>query len=191
MDIKPTDALIVVDVQNDFCPGGALPVVDGDAVVPVINRLLARTRHPVFTRDWHPANHCSFSDAPEFVDGSWPAHCVQNTPGAAFHPGLDVPEDARVVDKATDPSYEDYDGFQGTTLGDELRERGVDRVFICGLATDYCVKNTVLGARREGFEVVVVEDGCRAIDVPPGTAAQALAEMRRAGATVCESGDIL
>jgi nicotinamidase/pyrazinamidase len=190
MTIGPSDALVVVDVQNDFCAGGSLAVPDADAIVPVINDLVPRFEHRVFTRDWHPANHCSFSDNPEFVDGSWPAHCVRDTPGAAFCPDLDVPEDAVIVDKATGIDRDAYSGFQDTSLADELRSRGVARVFVCGLATDYCVKTTLLDAVRDGFDAVLIEDACRGIDVPAGTVADAVDEMKTAGATVCTSGSL-
>lgn len=182
--IGESDALIVVDVQNDFCPGGALPVKDGDLVVPVLNRLIPLFRTVVFTRDWHPLNHLSFSDAPTYQDKSWPRHCVQNSAGAAFHPGLQVPPDALVVSKGSDPEQEAYSGFQGTNLSRSLRERGVARVFVGGLATDYCVKATVLDALREGFQAVVIRDAVRGVDLPPGSADQALAEMEKEGAII-------
>lgn len=191
MTIEPTDALIVVDVQQDFCPGGALPVEEGDQVVPVANALLPKFRHVVCTRDWHPPNHCSFSETPTFQDGSWPAHCVQDTPGAAFHPDLRIPDHALFVDKGADPAAEAYSGFQGTDLDRQLRDRGVTRLFVCGLATDYCVKATALDGRAAGFDVVLVEDGCRGVDVPPGSAAEAVAAVQRAGVAVCRSGDVL
>ena len=191
MKIEPTDALIVVDVQRDFCAGGALAVKDGDLVVPVINALTPKFRHTFFTRDWHPANHCSFSDAPTYQDGSWPVHCVQGSPGAAFHPDLKAPEGARLVDKAANPDKESYSGFDGTNLPALLRERGVTRVFVCGLATDYCVKATALDGRNCGFEVVLVEDACRGVDIPPGLAQKAIEEMRAAGVAVCRTKDIV
>ncbi len=190
MQVSQTDALIVVDVQNDFCVGGALAVRDGDAVVPVINRISARFSRIFYTRDWHPANHCSFSDAPEFVDKSWPPHCVQDTPGAEFHPELYMPDDAVVISKAADPDRDAYSGFDGTDLAGQLRDAGIRRVFVCGLATDYCVRATVLDALSEGFEAVLVEDACRGVDIPAGNAAAAIEEMRKAGATVVHSGEI-
>ena len=175
------DALIVVDVQNDFCPGGALAVAEGDLVVPVVNRLLPLFLHRVFTRDWHPPDHVSFADAPEFRDKSWPAHCVQNTPGAEFHPDLVVPPDALIVSKGDDPGREAYSGFQagGVDLAGWLNERGVRHVFITGLATDYCVRATALDARAAGFEVTVIEDAVRG--VAPETTAAALRDLDRAG----------
>lgn len=186
-EVSRTDALIVVDVQNDFCPGGALAVAGGDVVVPVINDVQAAFNLIVFTRDWHPADHCSFADEPQFVDGSWPVHCIRETHGAAFHPELRVPDQARVVDKATAVAPDAYSGFDGTDLVDWLLESGVRRVFACGLATDYCVKATALDAVNAGFETVVVVDATRAVDNPPGTGEAALAEMARAGVALTTS----
>ncbi len=179
--IKPTDALIAVDVQNDFLPGGRLGVDDGDAVVPQINMLLPLFEHAVYTRDWHPADHVSFSDEPEYRDGSWPPHCVQGTPGAEFTPDLKIGRDALVVSKGNDPDVEAYSGFQasGVDLTGWLRERDVDRLFVTGLATDYCVLNTVLGGVSAGFEVALVEDAVRG--VAPDTTRAALETMRSAG----------
>lgn len=190
MNIEPTDALIVVDVQNDFCPGGALAVADGDAIVPGINALVPRFATRVFTRDWHPANHCSFSEAPKFVDKSWPAHCVAETPGALFHRALAVPDDAIVIDKGTDATLEAYSGFDGTALADALREKSVRRVFVCGLATDYCVKATALDAILNGFDTAVLADLCRGVDIPPGSAQAAIDELKSAGAQVVASGEV-
>lgn len=184
------DALIVVDVQNDFCPGGALEVAGGDAVVPLINALLPRFSTRVFTRDWHPAEHCSFSAEPSFTDGSWPKHCIADTPGAAFHPDLEVPDDAHIVSKATEVDTEAYSGFQGTALAERLRARGIERVFVCGLATDYCVLQTALDAHSAGFDTFVIEDACRGVDNPPGTAAEALNTMEAAGIRRIGTGDL-
>ncbi len=189
MVITETDALIVVDVQNDFCPGGALPVPGGDAVVRAINKLIHRVSFVVYARDWHPRDHCSFSDAPEFKDGSWPAHCVQNSPGAEFHGSLMVPLDAHIVSKGAAPGVECYSAFAGTGLEDELRRRGVARVLVAGLATDYCVQFTVLDARKAGFDVVLIEDGCRG--VAEDTTAAALDAMREAGAAFCRSSELV
>ena len=191
MTILPTDALIVVDVQNDFCPGGALPVDEGHHVVPIINLLLRRFDLVVFTRDWHPHNHCSFGDPPEFTDGSWPEHCRANSPGAEFHGDLRVPVDAIIVNKGTDPDQEAYSGFQGTPpLADELRQRGVTRIFVCGLATDYWVKDTALDGLAAGFDVFLVENACRGVNFPEGSVTAAVEEMRRAGIKICWSGDL-
>ncbi|MGH7268134.1 MAG: bifunctional nicotinamidase/pyrazinamidase [Candidatus Rokuibacteriota bacterium] len=188
MAIDPTrDALVLVDVQNDFCPGGALAVPEGDRVVPVLNRYIARFQAagaPVFaSRDWHPAQTRHF----KAWGGVWPPHCVQGTAGAAFHAGLAVPADATVVSKGMDPESDAYSCFQaedpaGMPFAAALGERGVQRLCVGGLATDYCVKATVLDALREGFEVLVLRDAVRAVDVEPGDGDRALAEMREAGA---------
>ncbi|GAB4249310.1 MAG: bifunctional nicotinamidase/pyrazinamidase [Thermoleophilia bacterium] len=164
---------------------------EGDQVVPVINRLEPLFAHRVFTRDWHPPDHVSFSATPEFRDLSWPAHCVQGTEGAAFHPDLQVPADALVASKGVDPAREAYSGFQAVDvdLAAWLHERGVERVFVTGLATDYCVRATSLDARKAGFTVVLVEDAVRG--VAPETTAAALAEMAAAGVQRVRSHDVL
>ncbi|MBI4638124.1 MAG: nicotinamidase [Candidatus Rokubacteria bacterium] len=181
------DALLIVDVQNDFCPGGALAVADGDAVVPVLNRYAERfgaCGAAIFaSRDWHPARTRHF----KAYGGVWPSHCVQGTPGAELHPGLTLPASAEVVSKGMDPEADAYSCFQaetsdGAAFAVALGERGVQRIFLGGLATDYCVKATALDALREGFEVVVLEDAVRAVDLAPGDGGRALAEMRAAGA---------
>lgn len=191
MNIQPTDAIIVVDVQNDFCHGGALPVPDARRIIKPINSLSLRIQRQVFTRDWHPQDHCSFSDSPEFVDGSWPEHCVQDSPGAEFHGGLHVPVDALIIDKGTDPDREDYGAFENSNLAEKLSQWGVTRVFVCGLATDYCVKATALGGIKNGFEVVMIEDACKAVDVPEGSGDQAIKEMKAASVLMCHSADLL
>jgi nicotinamidase/pyrazinamidase len=179
-----SDALIVVDLQVDFCPGGALPVPDGDAVVPGANRALAATGWlTVATRDWHPPDHCSF--APQ--GGIWPVHCVAGTPGAAFHPALDMRRVRWVIDKATTRDAEAYSGFQGTDLAARLRAGGIRRLFVCGLATDYCVKATALDGRQAGFEVVLLTDAARGVEVHEGECAAALEEMRAAGILMATS----
>lgn len=188
MTLTDSDALIVVDVQNDFCPGGALPVPGGEGVVRVINPLQMKFQRIYFTRDWHPQDHCSFSDTPTFTDRSWPVHCVQDSPGAEFQGSLHVPADAPVISKGTDGNEEAYSGFQGTDLALLLRNSGVTRVFVAGLATDYCVRATVLDAIREGFETVLVEDGCRGVN--DETTALALSEMRAAGAVFCRGSEV-
>jgi len=184
-------ALIVVDVQNDFCPGGSLPVPEGDRVVSPINELIPKFQNAgamvIATRDWHPRNHSSFTDQ----GGPWPVHCVQNTPGANFHPDLDVNERVVVVDKATTTEKDAYSGFEGTGLADLLRERNVNRVYVCGLATDYCVKATVLDALEAGFETYVIEDAVRGVDVNAGDSEKAIEEMRRAGAKTTRSTEII
>jgi len=177
-------ALIVVDLQNDFCSGGALAVPGGDRIVPVINELIDRfTAHgrPVFfTRDWHPANHCSFRER----GGAWPPHCVKETDGAAFNSELRRPGGRIVISKAGDPDRDAYSGFDGTELGARLRDSEITSIVVCGLATDYCVRATAIDGRREGFEVVVVEDAIRGVETEPGDSARAIEEMRRAGAHI-------
>jgi nicotinamidase/pyrazinamidase len=172
-------ALIVVDFQNDFTPGGALAVPEGDAIAERVNELAGSGDYElvVATRDWHPADHGSFSER----GGPWPVHCVQGTPGAELHPALDRARVDVVVDKGTDPSTEGYSGFEGTNLGELLRERGITQLTIVGLATDYCVKNTALDALREGFQVTVDTNAVRGVEVEPGDSEQALAEVRAAG----------
>ena len=184
------EALLIVDFQNDFTPGGALAVRGGDEIGPALNAIADRFDLVVATRDWHPPDHGSFVGVEvdpakwEGIDppGIWPPHCIQGTPGAELHASLDRALVDVIVDKAQDPNTQGYSSFHGGNLADVLRERGVDRVFVAGLATDYCVKNTVLDARRLGFEVTVVEDAVRGIDVEPGDSERALEEMRRAGA---------
>ena len=181
------DGLIVVDLQVDFCPGGALAVAEGDEVVATVNGLLNIPGWmKVATRDWHPADHASF----EAQGGIWPVHCVAETRGAAFHPRMEAGKVEMVVSKATTRDAEAYSGFDGTTLADDLREAGIERLFVCGLATDYCVKATALDARREGFEVVVVEDAIRAVNVNPGDGKKAIEEMRAAGCAFAPSSEI-
>ena len=181
------DGLVVVDVQHDFCPGGALAVSGGDTVVPVLNRYAARFAEagaPVFaTRDWHPAATRHFQAG----GGAWPPHCVQDTDGARFHRDLALPADTVVVSKGMDPEQDAYSAFQGETedgmpFAAVLGERGVQRLFVGGLATDYCVKASVLDALKEGFEVVLLEDAVRAVDLKPGDGDRALGEMASAGA---------
>jgi nicotinamidase/pyrazinamidase len=195
---QPMDALVGIDVQNDFCPGGALAVPRGDEVVPVINRLAGGFRHVVLTQDWHPRGHVSFAsshpgrqpfDTIEVEYGAqvlWPDHCIPGTRGAEFHPGLDTAPADVVVRKGNDPAIDSYsalyenDHRTSTGLAGYLRERGVRRLFLAGLATDFCVQYSALDARREGFEVFVVEDGVRGIDLQ-GSLAAAWARMAGAG----------
>ena len=185
--LGPSDALIIVDVQNDFCPGGALPVPEGDRVVPVLNRWIdaARAGGAVVaaSRDWHPAGHVSFRER----GGPWPAHCVQGTPGAAFHPNLRLPPDAWIVSKAIDPNRDEFSDFGGTSLADDLRRRGVQRLWVGGLATDYCVRATVLDGLKVGFEVHLIADGVRPINVRPDDGRRAVQEMRDAGCVIEEA----
>lgn len=189
MAAEDTDALIVVDVQNDFCPGGALPVTDGHLVVPAINRIISKFRRVVLSRDWHPRDHCSFSDTPEYRDGSWPEHCIADSPGAEFHGDLVVPMDALIVSKGMEHDREAYSAFEGAPpLVDRLQAWGITRVFIAGLATDYCVKATALDAIRYGFQTCLVKDGCRG--VARETEEAALEDMRAAGVQMVRSGDL-
>lgn len=188
------DALVIVDVQNDFCPGGALAVAAGDAVVPVLNRYaerFARAGAAIYaSRDWHPERTRHFAA----WGGAWPPHCVQGTRGAEFQPGLALPPTTEVVSKGMDPDADAYSAFQAQTpsgkpFPEALAARGVRRLFVGGLATDYCVKATVLDALRHGFETFVLEDASRAVDVTPGDGDRALDEMRQAGAqTLASSG---
>jgi len=182
--IGADDAVIVVDIQNDFCPGGALPVPEGDQVIPVINRWIDQAQRVgatiVLTRDWHPANHCSF----QTEGGPWPVHCVQRTPGAEYHPDLRSPQVAIYVDKATDPARENFSDFAGTALAEQLRRKGITRLFVGGLALDYCVRATVLEGLTEGFEVHLLLSATRAVDVKEGDGQRAIDQMRAAGALI-------
>lgn len=174
------DALIVVDVQNDFTPGGALAVPEGDHVVAHVNELARDAPFVVATRDWHPPDHGSFTRR----GGGWPDHCVQNTEGAELHPDLDRAAIDLVLDKGQDPGTEGYSGFDGTDLEDELLRRGARDVHVAGLALDYCVKATALDARRAGFDVTVHREATRPVDVRPGDGERAVAELEAAGVRV-------
>ena len=172
-------ALIIVDFQNDFTPGGALAVPDGDAIADRLNALAASGDYDlvVATRDWHPPDHGSFAER----GGPWPVHCVAGTPGAKLHPALDRARIDAVIDKGQDPGTEGYSGFDATSLAQLLRDRGIEHVTVVGLATDYCVKNTALDALRAGFAVTVDGGAVRGVEVDPGDAERALAEVRAAG----------
>ena len=182
----PGDALVIVDVQNDFLPGGSLAVPRGDQVIAPLNRWIARFAAaglPVYaTRDWHPVDHCSFAAQ----GGPWPPHCVAGTPGAEFADALGLPSDATVIGKATRQDADAYSGFAGTDLHERLRHAGVKRLFVGGLATDYCVLNTVRDALGLGYGVVLLTAAVRAVDVQPGDGDRALAEMIAAGAVAVE-----
>ena len=186
--LRAGDALILIDVQLDFLPGGSLAVPHGDEVVPVLNRYIAVFRGLTFpvvaTRDWHPPDHCSF----RAQGGPWPPHCVAGSDGARFAPLLDLPCEGRIVSKATMAGRDAYSGFEGTGLDELLRHAGVRRVFVGGLATDYCVLNTVRDALRLGYETFLLEDAVRAVDVAPGDGERAIAEMRRLGAIPVDFG---
>lgn len=201
-------ALLLVDLQNDFMPFGALPVAEGDAVVPVANELIPRFSLVVASQDWHPADHGSFASAhPGTTPGDvidlggvsqvlWPDHCVQNTPGASFHAGLDIGGIDHVVRKGTDPAVDSYSAFfdndrrRDTGLAAYLEERGAEELVVLGLATDYCVRATVLDACGLGFGVTVIEDGCRGVDVTAGDSERAFADMRSAGARVIPAAEL-
>jgi nicotinamidase/pyrazinamidase len=180
------DALLIVDPQVDFCPGGALAVPAGDRIFDAVNRAARAAPLVVASRDWHPSGHVSFSQR----GGPWPVHCEAGTAGAEFHPQLDASHVDMVVSKGTDADREAYSAFDGTDLAGWLRDRGVRRLFVAGLATDYCVRASVLDAREAGFDVVVLEDAVGAVDVKPGDGERALAEMKEAGARVASSGEL-
>jgi len=198
---SPNAALVVIDLQNDFCPGGALAVAGGHEIIPLINRLIGSFEHVVLTQDWHPAGHSSFASshngqAPfssiQMSYGSqtlWPDHCIQGTAGAAFHPGLDLPHAELILRKGFAREIDSYSAFfendrrTPTGLAAYLRERGFRRLFLAGLATDYCVAYSALDAIGAGFDVAVLEDACRAIDLD-GSLAWAMREMRHAGVVI-------
>jgi nicotinamidase/pyrazinamidase len=184
-------ALVVVDIQNDFCPDGALAVAEGDQVVEPTNHLIGQFRRRgglvIYTRDWHPENHCSFKP----FGGPWPAHCVQYTLGAQFHRDLDVPDDAVILNKAWMPDSEDFSGKLSSELFPRLTQAGVRRIVVAGLTTEYCIKATVHDARAEGFEVIVITDAIRAVNVRPGDGQRALDDMRARGAALLTSAEFL
>ncbi|HKP58788.1 MAG TPA: bifunctional nicotinamidase/pyrazinamidase [Polyangiales bacterium] len=202
-------ALILVDIQNDFCPGGALAVPDGDAVVAVANRVMGKFPLVVATQDFHPRSHESFAanhpghDTYDVIDLEglpqvlWPVHCVAGSPGAEFHPQLEAAKLDAVFPKGTDPSIDSYSGFfdnghrKSTGLGDYLRAKQVDEVFVMGLATDYCVKATALDAVELGFRTTLIEDGCRGVGLAPGDIDAAKLELRDAGVAFCQSGSLI
>jgi nicotinamidase/pyrazinamidase len=180
-------ALVVVDLQNDFCPGGSLAVPEGDLILPLVNRILTMPRLvKVATRDWHPEGHVSFKEQ----GGIWPPHCVVDTPGARFHPRMDGDRVDLVISKGTLKEADAYSGFDGTSLAADLKLKGVRRILVCGLATDYCVKATALDGRAEGLEVVVLEDAIRAVDVKPGDGGRAIEVMRGAGCVFMNASEI-
>lgn len=201
-------ALVLVDLQYDFCPGGALAVAHGDETIAVANRLIPKFQTVVATQDWHPPDHGSFAinhpgkQPYEIIDLNglpqvlWPPHCVQGTRGAELHEALDRAAITCVFRKGTDPAIDSYSGFfdnghrKSTGLGDWLKARGIDELFVLGLATDYCVKFTSLDARNLGFAVTLVEDGCRGVELNPGDSARAIAQMREAGCTVTDSSAV-
>lgn len=184
------DALLLVDVQNDFLPGGSLAVPRGDEILPPLNRLInsfARRGLPIVaTRDWHPAAHCSFRAR----GGPWPPHCIAGSHGAAFAAALALPHSTTIVSKATQADKDAYSGFDGTDLHATLVGSGIRRLVVGGLATDYCVLNTVRDALKKGFPVLLVTDAVRAVDVAPGDGDRALAEMQALGATPILSAQV-
>jgi len=207
MKPQDNDVLIVIDVQYDFCPGGALAVPDGDAVVPLVNALMPHFAHVVWTQDWHPAGHSSFASShpgkapfstvtmPYGEQTLWPDHCIQGTPGAAFHHGLDPARAEMIIRKGFRGAIDSYSAFfendrtTPTGLAGYLRERGLTRVFCVGLATDFCVRFSAEDARRLGFETVLIADACRAIDLG-GSLAAGMAAVTAAGVKVIESGAV-
>lgn len=180
-----------MDVQRDFCPGGALAVKDGEEVVSGLNRIIEafeRRKLPIFfTRDWHPADHISFRSR----GGTWPPHCVQETPGAEFQPGLRIPKHAIIISKGGFSDAEAYSGFQGTDLEQRLRKLGVDEIYLGGLTTDYCVRESALDARKAGYSVTIVKDCIKAVEARAGDGDRALADMRRAGAKISKSSEVI
>ena len=205
--MKP--ALIIVDLQNDFVPGGALAVTGGDEIIPLVNQLQSHFDLIVATQDWHPANHGSFAanhlgrrvfelatlgGLPQML---WPIHCVEGTAGAEFVPGLQTTRIKKIIHKGTDQGIDSYSGFfdnghrKATGLDDYLRAQEVSDVYIVGLATDYCVKFTALDARQLGFETHLIEDACRGVDLNPGDVEQAIAQVRSAGVKVIHGADVL
>ena len=200
--------LIIVDVQNDFCPGGALAVREGDAVVPIINELQSHFDLVVATQDWHPQNHKSFAanhedkNVGEVIELGglpqvlWPVHCVQNTNGAAFHPQLNTNKLAHIFRKGEDDAIDSYSGFfdnghkRATGLGDWLKSHNATEVYVCGLATDYCVKFTALDAQQLGFQTFLIEDACRGVELNAGDIARSIDAMREAGVEVVQSRDL-
>ncbi len=203
------DALLLVDLQNDFLPGGALAVPEGDQVVPIANALMPRFERVVATADWHPPDHCSFAnnhpghEIGEIIQVGgldqilWPDHCIQNTPGAEFPPGLDRSRVDFVVHKGADPKLDSYSGFfdnghvKATGLDDYLKNQRIDRVVVLGLATDYCVKFTALDALTLGYETVLIADGCRAVNLHAEDDQRAVAELEKAGARITTSEEWL
>ena len=185
--MQDREALVIVDVQNDFCPGGSLAVPDGHKVVPALNRYIGKFKAAnlpiVATRDWHPERTSHFNTG----GGVWPPHCIRGSRGADFHPDLRLPDDAVIISKGMGVDEDSYSAFQGISAAgikaaDLLRQRGVERLSIGGLATDYCVKQTVLDGLKEGFKVVLLEDAIRGVDLQPGDSERAIAEMLQAGA---------
>lgn len=187
--VEREDALLVVDIQNDFCPGGALAVKEGDAIIPVVNRLvrlfLEREATVAYSRDWHPEDHSSFREE----GGPWPPHCVAGTRGSAFHPSLHVPLYPLIISKGTG-NDEALSAFDGTNLHERLQQRGVTRLFVVGLATDYCVKATALDGLSLGYETIVLADATRPVDISPGDGEKALQNVTLRGGYIMTAGTL-
>lgn len=184
--VEPNDALIVVDVQNDFLPGGALAVAEGNRIFEPLRKTMPLFKYVVATRDWHPRQHPHFQEH----GGPWPYHCVQHTQGAGFAPQLDLGFVDEILSKGSIPPWNGYSAFENSDLAERLRARGVQRVFVAGLATDYCVKETALEAARNGFETVVISDAIAAVKVQPEDEAKALKEMESAGVRFATSAEL-
>jgi nicotinamidase/pyrazinamidase len=208
MELNESDALLVIDVQNDFCPNGNLAVADGDAVVGVINQLIPRFKHVILTQDWHPAGHSSFASShpgkepfstttmPYGQQTLWPDHCIQGSDGARFHSDLDIDPAALVIRKGMNPEIDSYSAFfendhtTRTGLAGYLRDLRVNRVFCCGLAFDYCVRYSAVDARKESFTTLVVDDACRAIDLD-GSDADTRIEFKNRNIALVDSVSLL
>jgi nicotinamidase/pyrazinamidase len=182
-----SNALLIIDFQNDFTSGGALAVPGGDEIAEPVQRLAGEFDHVFATRDWHPPDHASF----ETEGGPWPVHCVRGTHGAELHPAMRDIEVEEIVDVGAEREDEGYSGFEKSKLADLLHERGIDEVAVVGLATDYCVRASAIDACREGFDTTVVTDAIRAVEVDPGDGERALDDMKRAGAKLATSRDLL
>ncbi|WP_163337427.1 nicotinamidase [Desulfopila sp. IMCC35008] len=182
ISLYDNDALLIVDVQNDFLPGGNLGVPEGDQIVPVINSYISlftnAKLHVFASRDYHPADHCSFAEQ----GGSWPSHCVAGTRGADFAAGLNLPEDVSIISKATEQDRDAYSALEATGLNNELKQQQVKRVFVCGLATDYCVLASVRGLLQADFEVILLVDAIKGVNLTPGDSDKAIKEMLAKGA---------
>jgi nicotinamidase/pyrazinamidase len=185
-DLQPGDAALLVDVQKDFCPGGALAVAEGDRIVPILNELIddaTQAGVPIFaSRDWHPIGHISFAER----GGPWPTHCIQDTPGAEFHDDLDLPGNAVIISKGANLERDSYSAFDSTGLAERLRREEISRIWVGGLALDVCVRATVLDAVKEGFETHLIQSATRPVEQHPGDGERAVAEMRDAGAIIEE-----
>jgi nicotinamidase/pyrazinamidase len=208
MSFSPTDALLVIDVQNDFCPGGALAVTDGDTIIPLINALTQKFDHTILTQDWHPTAHISFASthtnkkpfetitAPYGPQTLWPNHCLQNTPGANFHPALDITHAELILRKGFRREIDSYSAFlendhrTPTGLAGYLRERGLQRLFLCGLAYDFCVRFSALDGKALGFETIVIEDATRPVNLPNSVAETNVA-LAAAGVSRIQSTELL